>query len=279
MGDHPVIAAYADSASTGAVRLAAALATALQRPLVLTSAYSYRPAALTARAAGPPGNVAEYDAAEGRLRGARLLVPEELEVEERPLAAGSVAEALDDLAREEDATLIVAGADEDGHVTRALLARTSCPVAVTRPGRMVPRVLREIAVAYDGSPPADRAVTAAMHLAARHGARVTLLAAGAPGAEADDAAERAAASIAEIVPSAVVRPQGDPAPALVAAADAFDLLVCGSRGRGALTARVLGSVSAHLVAHAPCPVLVIPARAGHEVRGPLGLTTARTGAE
>jgi len=35
-----------------------------------------------------------------------------------------------------------------------------------------------------------------------------------------------------------------------------DLIVVGSRGRGPLTSAVLGSVSAHLVDHAPCPVLV-----------------------
>lgn len=229
MGPHPVIAAYAGGASASAVRLAAALATAL----------------------------------------------------ERPLAAGSVAEALDDLAREEDATLIVAGADEDGRVTRSLLARGSCPVAVARTGHAVPRVLREIAVAYDGSPAADRAVTAAMHVAARHGGRVTVLAAGGPGTDAGadaadgDAAERVAASIAEVVPSAVLRPRGDdPAAALVGVAGAFDLLVCGSRGRGPLTARVLGSVSERLVTRSPCPVLVVPARAAHHASGPLGLTTA-----
>ena len=35
-----------------------------------------------------------------------------------------------------------------------------------------------------------------------------------------------------------------------------DLIVVGSRGLGPLTSAVLGSVSAHLVDHAPCPVLV-----------------------
>lgn len=41
------------------------------------------------------------------------------------------------------------------------------------------------------------------------------------------------------------------------AAETFtDLIVVGSRGRGPIASVVLGSVSAHLVDHAPCPVLV-----------------------
>lgn len=48
-----------------------------------------------------------------------------------------------------------------------------------------------------------------------------------------------------------------PAAALLAAAEGADLLVVGSRGHGGFVGMMLGSVSAHVVAHAPCPVLVI----------------------
>ena len=41
-----------------------------------------------------------------------------------------------------------------------------------------------------------------------------------------------------------------------AAEEAADLIVVGSRGRGAATSAILGSVSADLADHAPCPVLV-----------------------
>jgi nucleotide-binding universal stress UspA family protein len=45
---------------------------------------------------------------------------------------------------------------------------------------------------------------------------------------------------------------------ILAAEERFaDLIVVGSRGRGPATSAVLGSVSAHLVDHAPCPVLVV----------------------
>jgi nucleotide-binding universal stress UspA family protein len=46
--------------------------------------------------------------------------------------------------------------------------------------------------------------------------------------------------------------------ALVDASRAADLLVVGSRGRGAVAARVLGSVSQGCVRHARCPVVVVP---------------------
>jgi len=51
--------------------------------------------------------------------------------------------------------------------------------------------------------------------------------------------------------------EGHPAPVLLAAAKGADLLVVGSRGHGAFTGMLLGSVSEHVVSHAPCPVVVI----------------------
>ncbi|HLG67213.1 MAG TPA: universal stress protein [Acidimicrobiales bacterium] len=51
-----------------------------------------------------------------------------------------------------------------------------------------------------------------------------------------------------------------PAPALIEAARGADLLVVGSRGHGAFTGMLLGSVSQHCVGHAPCPVVVVRAR-------------------
>jgi nucleotide-binding universal stress UspA family protein len=53
--------------------------------------------------------------------------------------------------------------------------------------------------------------------------------------------------------------EGYPADALVehAASVAADLLVIGSRGRGALASLLLGSTSHRVVNHAPCDVLVV----------------------
>jgi nucleotide-binding universal stress UspA family protein len=51
---------------------------------------------------------------------------------------------------------------------------------------------------------------------------------------------------------------GDPGESIVSAADAeaADLIVVGTHGRGTIGRLLLGSVSEHVVRHAPCPVLV-----------------------
>jgi nucleotide-binding universal stress UspA family protein len=55
---------------------------------------------------------------------------------------------------------------------------------------------------------------------------------------------------------------GDPGDMIVEAADAerVDMVLVGSHGRGAVGRFFLGSVSEHVVRHAPCPVLVVRPR-------------------
>jgi nucleotide-binding universal stress UspA family protein len=55
--------------------------------------------------------------------------------------------------------------------------------------------------------------------------------------------------------------QGEPGPAIVEAAmaEAADLVIVGTRGRNRVERFVLGSVSDHVVRHAPCPVLIVRA--------------------
>jgi nucleotide-binding universal stress UspA family protein len=66
--------------------------------------------------------------------------------------------------------------------------------------------------------------------------------------------------------------RGDPAAVIAEATEDFDLLAIGSRAYGPIRRALLGSVSAKMVARAPCPVLVLPRGAGDD---PLGLGEAK----
>lgn len=94
----------------------------------------------------------------------------------------------------------------------------------------------------------------------------------APGSEVDGAAlanslldqaighavdEDAAETPVRITREAV---QGHGARVLLDVVTESDLLVVGSRGHGAFLGALLGSVSHHVVAQAPCPVVVVPDR-------------------
>ncbi len=48
----------------------------------------------------------------------------------------------------------------------------------------------------------------------------------------------------------------------VCAEERAEFVVLGSRGRGGLKAALLGSVSAEVAAHAPCPCVIVPPDAG-----------------
>lgn len=62
----------------------------------------------------------------------------------------------------------------------------------------------------------------------------------------------------EVVPEVVVLEGASPTAALVDSSAGADLLVVGSRGRSALTALALGSVSAACVHRATVPIVVVP---------------------
>ncbi len=82
--------------------------------------------------------------------------------------------------------------------------------------------------------------------------------------EGNEALERTVAGLAtDAVVDRVTR-SGDAGPAICRLAEEVgaDVVVVGSRGRGALKRALLGSVSTHVTANAPCPVVVV--RAGTE---------------
>jgi nucleotide-binding universal stress UspA family protein len=141
-------------------------------------------------------------------------------------------------------------------------------------------MFRNILVAIDGSPDADRALGHAIDLADCAHARLTIFSAvpvppafayATPGASAlSEFDERARAETEKLIRAALARvPEGisvtsvtrtEPArPALLEqiAEGEHDLVVMGSRGRGAVRAALLGSVSHHVLHHSDVPVLIV----------------------
>lgn len=206
---------------------------------------------------------------------------------------GRPAEALVELARENDADEIVIGtrglgrfAAAIGSVAHALLGLADRPVVVVpRTAADHPRDGDEqgqcvVVVGYDGSPPARDALAYATQRAA--GGRVIAVHAFQPAPDwlgspyYQRALEAHQAEGRELLRTLQERSdlgvelttsllEGPPARAIVAAADARDAdeIVIGSRGFGAIRG-VLGSVSHAILHEADRPVVVIPADAAAE---------------
>ncbi|HZT64952.1 MAG TPA: universal stress protein [Acidimicrobiales bacterium] len=115
-----------------------------------------------------------------------------------------------------------------------------------------------VLVGTDGSDTARRAVERAVEVAEATGSSVTIVSVGDPDralAVAQAEAERHSDAGVDIAARAC---QGDPAAALVEAAEAegAGLLVVGSRGMTG-PARLLGSVPNKVSHHAPCHLLIV----------------------
>jgi nucleotide-binding universal stress UspA family protein len=142
-------------------------------------------------------------------------------------------------------------------------------------------MFRNVLVAVDGSADAEEARLQAVDLATAEGARLTLLTAVQPPPPTVYASASAAGAVAELAGEAqgeaetILRmaaertPEdvllatvlsSEPArPALIAQAEKghHDLIVMGSRGRGAVGSVLLGSVSHYVLNHSPIPVLIV----------------------
>ena len=90
--------------------------------------------------------------------------------------------------------------------------------------------------------------------------------------QADTEAKHIGTDVAELLglkDAEVVVLRGDPAAALVLHANEVHAtaMVIGTRGRGGIKRAVLGSVSDHVIRHAPCPVIVSTAHGAEREPG------------
>ena len=221
------------------------------------------------------------------------------------VGAQSPARALHDALAELEAGLLVLGSSHRGTLGRVvvgsvgdrMLHGAGCPVAVVPRGHREHTGLARIGVAFVETPEGRAALSAGAALAARSGAALDVVTAVPPldwsgvasppsgYAEEDAAALEAAEGVARVAAAelagsvdANVEAVGESAVgALVRRSEAWDLLVCGSRGYGPVRAVLLGSVSRNLSRHAKCPLLVLP-RGGRPILDALRPGAAVAGA-
>lgn len=166
-----------------------------------------------------------------------------------------------------------------GSVSQQCLLHATCPVVIVR-GEVdrLPERITRIVVGVDGSEPAQRALEWALEAGRQHGSSIeavnvwtfpymtgevftavpydsTPLAAAA--SRILDEALRSADTTG--LPAPVVRTvaSGGAATTLLQIAEAADLVVVGSRGRGGFTQLLLGSVSQQVAHHGTCPVVIM----------------------
>jgi nucleotide-binding universal stress UspA family protein len=158
----------------------------------------------------------------------------------------------------------------------------------------------QVVVGVDGSTGSRAALVHALRDAALRGAAVEVVAAfeppeywvpfyGGPIVSTDEVREdvrrdverfvqevtgELAGHLAEMPPVTVHVVPGGVAAALLHAAEGAELLVVGSRGRGAVGSMLLGSVSLACALHAPCPVTIVHASRPKKVAEPAVLHAA-----
>lgn len=188
------------------------------------------------------------------------------------------------------ARLLVLGCDEltpamallVGSLTLDLCGHTDCPVIAWR-GELLRPTTQPIVVGVDGS--SDAALGLAFDLAAALGAPVQAVHAWSmrvPAGEVSipflidwasieleqvNALNRAVEPYRRSHPDVAVTVLVDaarPRRALLQQLDDAQMVIVGSRGRGPLTATVLGSTSLNMLHHSPVPVAVCPAKAHAE---------------
>jgi nucleotide-binding universal stress UspA family protein len=226
---------------------------------------------------------AEAEEAEPSFEKARAKLGDMLD-ETRAFAGGSPGETLTKLAEAEEIDAIVLGSPHRGAIGRVLIGSVGrnvlngapCDVIVAPRGYAAEErnPFRTIAVGYDGTAEADRALRQAEEVALLSNATIRIITVVSPPVMIPGAVgytpamtppdpEKLLLEAVESVDHRLGverrRLDGSPGDSLVRECEeGVDLLMLGSRGYGPLARVLLGSVSRHVAQHAPCPVWVVP---------------------
>ncbi len=271
-----------------ALSLGSALAVLLDAPLVLGAVYGFE--SMTTGYPGPPWP--QRDEARKWLEEAEERLGDAIPWHSVPIEGSTIAHGLTQLAEQERAEILVLGSSRRGPfghlyagsgVTRVVHG-APCAVAVVPHGWSLrpPEKPLVFGAAVTDAPESHEALVLAARLATAPHARLRILTAvpvvspahplfAATGTsyttwvrERREHAEQIAREAATGIADAEVEVLGgDPVRCLVDASSELDLLVVGSRRYGPLRSVLVGSVSAPLVEHAHCPVLIVP-RGVHE---------------
>ncbi|MGK2956133.1 MAG: universal stress protein [Solirubrobacterales bacterium] len=223
-------------------------------------------------------------------------------VETRKLIDKSPARALHNLVEETVPLAMVIGSAHAGsfrrvhlgQVGRQLLNGAECPIAVAPRGYSTERAgqISRICAAVDEGQESDTALSAASAIAQRAGASIKIASVlefpmvnvgPLPGTAISDLDQLQTSYTAQILDNALARVPdgistesegyvGDPGQRLSEIAEDFDLMVIGSRCYGPVKRVLLGSVSAHLMDHARCPLLIMPRCGFGQPAGPAPVT-------
>jgi nucleotide-binding universal stress UspA family protein len=238
-----------------------------------------------------PNVVAGYEDNErgedARVLGERIVERDGGELRVVHVEKGSPADALQALAEQGEADLVVLGSTHHaafgsvapGSVAEHLLHGARCRLVIAPKGYAKEDHsgdrLRVLAVGYDGMAESQAALDEGATLAKKFGASMKVVgvmtpvppvgaaAAAQAGPEAGpDFQTRLHDAVAEL-PSELralpVLEHGDPVQKLLEVADVgVDLLVLGSRGFGPVMRLLIGSVSSRVIRAASCPVMVVP---------------------
>jgi nucleotide-binding universal stress UspA family protein len=262
-----LVGAHLEHADGDPLGLAVELARALDAQLLLGAVH------VPSRAGDEAREHERFAAEADELRAA---VPGEIEVATETVDATSVVAGLHDLAERSNAELLVLGAHHRGGLVRALHRDTATDVAFTarcgvvvalpstRPGGRPQR----IGVAWDQTPPADRALVWAIRFIEQAGGELQILRVLDPRhREGTHPGVHDQVRLTAAEEESALRVQthahvlwGDPVPELVKISHDLDLLVMGSRVHGSVRRMLFGTTASRVLHEAHCPVLVLPER-------------------